>query len=145
MIEGWVSKVLEDEDLIDEVDFYRLKLQNNLAEKGMPKRREKEHLAHRRPGEEMSVNGSNASQLGNNDDIGNLHDVNEDQLGSACVIRLPTTVGNAVFYVTNSMLQLLQMKGLFGGLAHEDPYDHIRNFVDVCGPFSFKNFTQESV
>ncbi|KAK4727091.1 hypothetical protein R3W88_032008 [Solanum pinnatisectum] len=37
------------------------------------------------------------------------------------------------------------MKGLFKGLAHEDPYDHIRNFVDVCGPFLFKNITQEAV
>uniref|UniRef100_M1DLW6 Uncharacterized protein n=1 Tax=Solanum tuberosum TaxID=4113 RepID=M1DLW6_SOLTU len=42
--------------------------------------------------EEMSVNGSNASKLGNNDDIGNMHDVNKDQLGSAGAIRLPPTM-----------------------------------------------------
>ncbi|WMV32588.1 hypothetical protein MTR67_025973 [Solanum verrucosum] len=68
--------------------------------------------------EEMSVNGRNTSQLGNNDDIENLHDVNEDQLGGVGAIRLSLTVGNTMFYVTNTMLQLLSMKDLFGGLAH---------------------------
>ena len=63
----------------------------------------------------MSVNGSNASQLGNNNDIRNLQDINVDQLGCAEAILLPLTVGNAVFHVTSTMLQLLQMEGLFGG------------------------------
>jgi len=44
-------------------------------------------------GEEMSVNGSSAaSQLRNNDDIGNLNDINADQMGSFGAIRLPPTV-----------------------------------------------------
>lgn len=42
------------------------------------------------------------------------------------------------------MLLLLQIKGLYRRLAQEDPYDHIQNFVDVCGPFSFKNISQDS-
>lgn len=83
----------------------------------------------------MSVNGSTVNQLGHKVDVGNLNNVNDAQLGSVGAILLPPVVGYVAFHVTSTMLQLLEMKCVFGGLDHENPHEHIHNFVDVCGLF----------
>jgi len=60
-------------------------------------------------------------------------------------IHLPLVEDHVAFYVTNTMMELLQVKGIFGGLDHENPHEHIRNFVGTCNPFSFKDISQESI
>lgn len=62
-----------------------------------------------------SVHGDNVG------DVNDFHDVDWDQMGSTGEIQLPSLVGGVAFHVTSTMLQLLQLKGLFGGQAIRIP------------------------
>ncbi|KAL6579505.1 hypothetical protein OROMI_009721 [Orobanche minor] len=58
----------------------------------------------------------------------------------SCIV-LPTT--NAThFELKPSIIQLLPS---FYGLEREDPYMHVKEFLDICSTFRFQNFSEESV
>ncbi|KAM6567243.1 hypothetical protein CsatA_026371 [Cannabis sativa] len=58
----------------------------------------------------------------------------------SCIV-LPTT--NAThFELKPSIIQLLPS---FYGLEREDPYMHVKDFLDICSTFRFQNFSDESV
>ena len=95
----------------------------------------------------MSANGKNSCQAGHpaggafyRDDINDVNSVyNTSHVGEMGVICMAQADGNAMFEVTSTTLHLIHSRGLFGGLEHEDPNDHVRSFVEVCTPLSFKN------
>ena len=61
----------------------------------------------------MSENINNASQVGHQNYIGNIYDVNEPHandphnMGGICFIFLPLAEGNTVFHIKNIAFQLL--------------------------------------
>ena len=69
--------------------------------------------------------------------MGYLNNFNEPNtndphlMGGIGSIRLPSTKGNVVSHIRSTML--------FCILAHVDPHEHLRNFIDICDPFSFNN------
>lgn len=83
------------------------------------------------------MNDNNGRIIGNHDDIDNFNDINElhasnsHLISGIGVVFLPSVVWNVVFYIISTMLQLFQLKGILSLFSHENPYEHIRNFVDV--------------
>ncbi|PHT54858.1 hypothetical protein CQW23_03344 [Capsicum baccatum] len=65
-------------------------------------------------------------------------DDDDDDLDGAgatgAIIPSPLAPG-ANFNITNTMIQLLQLKGLFGGLAGDDLNMHLVNFISTCKSF----------
>jgi hypothetical protein len=54
---------------------------------------------------------------------------------------LPATTA-AHFELKPHIIQLLPS---FHGFDHEDPYQHVKDFLEICSTFSFQNFSDESV
>jgi len=94
----------------------------------------------------MSEEETNDSQASHQDGIDDINSVyNPTQVGEMGAIFIPQAEGKAIYEVTSTTLHLLQIRGLYRGLDHEDLYEHVRNFTEVCSPFSFKNVSQQSI
>ena len=64
----------------------------------------------------MSDYGSeNDSHYGQNDNISDLNDTRMNIVQTMGAIRIPSTTERDVFHVTGTMLQLLQLRGMFCG------------------------------
>ncbi|PHT28539.1 DNA-directed RNA polymerase subunit beta [Capsicum baccatum] len=65
-------------------------------------------------------------------------DDNDDDLdgaGATGSIIPPPLAPGSKFNITSTMIQLLQLKGLFGGLAGDNPNMHLINFISTCKSF----------
>lgn len=77
--------------------------------------------------------------------MSDMNDIHMNNFQAKGVIQILSIVGSDVFHITETMIQLLQMKGNFGALTHEDTIEHLTNFMEACGTFVFKNISQECV
>ena len=58
----------------------------------------------------------------------------------SCIVLPQTTATH--FELKSAILQLLPS---FYGMEREDPYMHIKEFLEICSTFRFQNFNDESI
>lgn len=73
-------------------------------------------------------------------------DVNDEPVAHGVASSIHTSDNReCYFHVTRTMLYLIHMKGLFGGLANKDDNLHIRNFAKIFQAFNITTISQESI
>lgn len=73
---------------------------------------------------------------------------NDDGMDGACgtgaIIPSPLAPG-AKLNITSTMIQLLNLKGLFGGLPGDDPNLYLVNYVTICKSFDNTGVVQNAI
>lgn len=69
--------------------------------------------------------------------------VNMEAFASA--IMPPPIHGNVTFNTPQVIIQGLDQNGLFSGRKHDDPTEHLRNFVQTCHLYNSAHCTEESL
>ncbi|PHT34311.1 hypothetical protein CQW23_26111 [Capsicum baccatum] len=72
-------------------------------------------------------------------------DENLDGDGATGAIIPPPLAPGAKFNITSTMIQLLQLEGLFGGLAGGDSNMHLINFISTCMAFDNPGVGQNAI
>ncbi|PHT50055.1 hypothetical protein CQW23_09802 [Capsicum baccatum] len=65
--------------------------------------------------------------------------------GATGAIILPPLAPGPKFNITSTMIQLLQLKGLFSGLAGDDSNMHLINFISTCKSFDNPGIGQNAI
>ena len=63
--------------------------------------------------------------------------------GAGPSIVRPAITNN--FEIKPGIIQMIQHSVQFGGHPHEDPNEHIQNFLEICDTFCYNNVTDDTV